>query len=328
MKNFNNKIISNIFSLEEYYLIDENDEFYGMSNNDFIFSNINDLKVRLTFAFEGREKEIIANKNYLKRHFLFIRINYENNYINILINKNSKYNDNQLLEKINKNKLLRGPIFFSLKIKEFPLKNYNLKEINKNYNDKDIYKTYILEKINNKEQINYNNNIMINNNFNQLNNNNLLPKKEKFNIFEINNNNNKAHRLEKLLNEEKIENDQLNKKIKELEKTLSSLIEKNNDLNKKNKELKMGLSRYPFELLDGEKIMSVIFFSQNNNVHFSLICKNTDLFINIEHKLYEEYPDYKNKNNLFTVNGNNINKFQTLEENGIKNSNIILLSEI
>ena len=90
----------------------------------------------------------------------------------------------------------------------------------------------------------------------------------------------------------------------------------------------MGLSRYPFELLDGEKIMSVIFFSQNNNVHFSLICKNTDLFINIEHKLYEEYPDYKNKNNLFTVNGNNINKFQTLEENGIKNSNIILLSEI
>ena len=109
-------------------------------------------------------------------------------------------------------------------------------------------------------------------------------------------------------------------KIKYLEKLLKE--ERN-----KNIELKEKLARYPFELLPGERMMSIIFSSLTQNVHYSVICKNTDIFVNVELKLYKDYPEYKKgEKNFFTVNGNKIDKYKTLEENGIKNSDVILIN--
>ena len=73
--------------------------------------------------------------------------------------------------------------------------------------------------------------------------------------------------------------------------------------------------------------MSVIFYSVDQRVQTSILCKNTDLFVNIELKFYEEYPEYKGKNYYFTVNGRQINKYQNLKDNGIKNSDVILLQQ-
>ena len=97
------------------------------------------------------------------------------------------------------------------------------------------------------------------------------------------------------------------------------------ELNKKIDELKEKLSRYPFELLKGEKIISVIFTTEDQKIHYSIICKNTDKFINLEEKLYNDYPEYFKKDCcFFLVNGNLINKSQTLDENKIQNSDIII----
>jgi len=71
--------------------------------------------------------------------------------------------------------------------------------------------------------------------------------------------------------------------------------------------------------------MSVIFFSTNQKIHYSIICKNTDLFTKIETQLYKEYPEYGNLENYFIVNGNKINKYKSLKDNNIKNSDIIML---
>ncbi len=59
----------------------------------------------------------------------------------------------------------------------------------------------------------------------------------------------------------------------------------------------------------------------------SFICKNTDQFTRIESLLYEieEYKQYKLIDNYFLVGGRKINRYQTLEENGIKNSDLITL---
>ena len=93
-------------------------------------------------------------------------------------------------------------------------------------------------------------------------------------------------------------------------------------------DLKEKLSRYPFELKKDEKMISVIFTSDDKKIHSSVICKNTEKFITLEEKLYEDYPEYSKNNNDFVVNGNIIQKFKTLEENNISNSNIIILNQI
>ena len=98
------------------------------------------------------------------------------------------------------------------------------------------------------------------------------------------------------------------------------------DLIKENKELKEKLSRYPFELLDKEHMMSVIFTSSEQKLHCSLICKNTTKFIKLEEEICSSYPEYKEIDFYFTANGNIIDKYKTMEENKIKNNDIIILN--
>ena len=92
-------------------------------------------------------------------------------------------------------------------------------------------------------------------------------------------------------------------------------------------ELNRKLKRYPIELLEGEKLISVIFTSSDQKIHYSTICKNTDNFHYLEDKLYKDYPEYKQNDNYFIVRGSIINKYETLEENHIKNSDIVILNK-
>ena len=288
-----NNMLFNIFNLEEYYLIK------NFGNFDFILlnkSNNSDKNIRLSYLNGSKSREILVNKDFLKQMFIFIRIYFNDYYFNIIIDNKKKFDEKDILKSINNSKDMRPVIQINLNINEFPITNYILKEKNKSNKDIDIDKVYIFEKPNNMNQINNN---MINNN----------------------------NRLERLLKEEKSENDELNKKISELENILNEQINKNSQLTKKVKELEAKLSRYPFELLEGEKIISVIFYSVSFKIHTSLICKNTDLFVNVEIKLYEEYPNARRNNNYFTVNGRRIDKYKSLKENNIKENDVILLEE-
>ena len=79
------------------------------------------------------------------------------------------------------------------------------------------------------------------------------------------------------------------------------------------------------KLNSGEKIMTVIFVSEDQKIHYALICKNTDKFKDIEEKLYKVYPDYSKTNNYFKANNLTITKSKDLDDNKIKNSDIITL---
>ena len=125
------------------------------------------------------------------------------------------------------------------------------------------------------------------------------------------------------------------KKNKELEqKLLNQNKEKDNIINLMNKiiekdeEIKQLKSVMPFEIRKGEKLISVIFRSVDQNILYSIICKNTDKFTTIENLLYEEYPKYRDSENIFLFNGKTINKYLSLEENNIINSAIIMLNQI
>ena len=57
--------------------------------------------------------------------------------------------------------------------------------------------------------------------------------------------------------------------------------------------------------------------------NYAMTCKNTDLFVTLEEKLYNDYPKYKDYDTFFQVNTRKIKRFKTIEENNIKSNDII-----
>ena len=176
---------------------------------------------------------------------------------------------------------------------------------------------------------NYKNNSQINNN--QIKNNKSLNENNKNlqNNYEI-----QINELKRQLNKEKnknqkliIENNNLKNIIQKYEITIKSLKD---EINKKNIEIeKYNLDKqsedYITSLKPGEKIMCINFVSMGRQdiTNYALACKNTDLFVRLEEKLYNDFPQFKNYETYFEVNTRRIKRFKTLEENNIKNKNII-----
>ena len=147
--------------------------------------------------------------------------------------------------------------------------------------------------------------------------------------------------LENQIEKEKKENIVLKNKIKYLEKenfennsqislrnglSTDELFKLMKQLREKEEEIKELKSTMQFNLKPGEKLISVIFVSVDQKIHYSLICKNTDIFSTVENLLYKEFPEYKETENYFILNGVKINKYKSLEENKIKNNSIITLN--
>jgi len=191
---------------------------------------------------------------------------------------------------------------------------YEINELKKELNKEKLKNKDLEEKINILEEKLKNE---------KIKNNNLKDKINKLNEnmdnlkIELDEEIEKNKILEKNLEKEKMSKD--NSKISML---YEKIFEKENEI----KELKLKLSRFPFELNKGEKLMSIIFTSLDQKIHHSIICKNTDKFNYIENKLYKSYPEYQDNENFFTVNGIKINKSKSLEENKIRNNNIIILN--
>ena len=78
------------------------------------------------------------------------------------------------------------------------------------------------------------------------------------------------------------------------------------------------------------KIISVLFMTQGNQdiINYSMACRTTDLFSNLEERLYQDFPKYRNVDKIFKVNTNSIIRNKTLEGNNIKNNDIICLFPI
>ena len=255
-------------------------------------------------------------------------------FINIIIHyKDLDIQNNQMNQRIfnkNNNSSQENIIIFN--------QRNNNRDINSKKNN--IYKNY---KINQE-------------NYNQIKNNNYLDqtlgnkitflenelKKMNDMIKDLINKNNK---LENMMNDLKNENleykkiiNQQNQKIENLNDKFNFFDKKNNnfeneildlvkELREKEREIKSLKSSFPFEIKQGEKLMSIIFVSVDQKVHHSFICKNTDIFINLEKLLYDIYPKISECENYFLVNGTKINKYQSLESNNIKDSDIITLNQ-
>ena len=71
------------------------------------------------------------------------------------------------------------------------------------------------------------------------------------------------------------------------------------------------------------QLISVFF--QHPNYNYSVACMKLDTFAEVEEKFYKEFPELRNTNNVYLVNGKEVLRFKTIEENKIKNGYPVLL---
>jgi len=81
-------------------------------------------------------------------------------------------------------------------------------------------------------------------------------------------------------------------------------------------------------LSPGDKLISIKLISIDKNINFSTYAKVNDNFRKIEAIVYDKYPEYREYENFFLVNGKRINKNKTLEQNNIKDKDVLTLSKI
>ena len=72
-------------------------------------------------------------------------------------------------------------------------------------------------------------------------------------------------------------------------------------------------------------MMCVYFTSSDQNIHYPIPCINTDIFAEVEEKLYKIYDEYRETNNIFLAKGNIIKRFKKMSENNIKDGDKIQL---
>ena len=156
------------------------------------------------------------------------------------------------------------------------------------------------------------------------------------NIPNTNYNESENDKLKRQLNEEKNKNMKLINENKILKKQINAL----NDKIKKLEEMQINQDKLKFnkfnnsikqndfllhEMKPSEQLLNVTFITSGTNglINYQLICKNTELFVRLEERFYNDFPQFKEYDLFFKNNNKKIKRFKTLEENNIKDKDVI-----
>ena len=144
-------------------------------------------------------------------------------------------------------------------------------------------------------------------------NNNLKNKLNESNKI-ISDKQSKIDSLNSEITDMKVKNDFNNKKIVTL---MDDIEQKENELKKLNSVItKFGKQLNP---------ISINFKTSGSSKDYEIVCDYSEIFSNVEEKLYQSFPKLKNKNNLFLFNGNKIEKEKSIILNEINNKSVVLI---
>ena len=191
---------------------------------------------------------------------------------------------------------------------------------------------------------------------NEINKNQLSEEKNK--LIEQNNEKdkkllNEINRLKTELEKYKIENENLKSNLAKANKIIDGL-QKNQITNSNNKEikilkdenknlkeqlnlrvneinqlkLKIQNNGKEDELVNIKDIMVINFISTDSSIHCGIKCLPTYTFAKVEEELYQHYDDFRNTNNVLTVNAKPILRFKTIKENNIHDGDIVQLIKV
>ncbi len=77
-----------------------------------------------------------------------------------------------------------------------------------------------------------------------------------------------------------------------------------------------------------ERLMTLTIISKDEEIHFTTICHKKDYFSKIKELLFEQYPEYKKDKNIFYLKDKKIGENKSLENNGVKDNDILLLKNL
>ena len=146
---------------------------------------------------------------------------------------------------------------------------------------------------------------------------------------EINNLKSELSKANKIINEQKL-------KIQELQTQLNIYNNNINDLNNNLKNYQNIINQKDIELnnlknqllsnnnniinnFNLNEMMCVNFISGDQQIHYAVPCLKSNTFAEVEEKLYQKFPIYRETNNNFIANGNLVLRFKTIGENKIGN---------
>ena len=109
----------------------------------------------------------------------------------------------------------------------------------------------------------------------------------------------------------------LNDNNKLINSLLNRIKIKENEINLLKEQIKSNPNKKKTFNID--EMITVNFISSDSKVHFAVPCIKTNIFAEIEEKLYEQYPEYRETNNTFLANGTQVLRFKTIEYNKIGN---------
>ena len=159
------------------------------------------------------------------------------------------------------------------------------------------------------------------NNFNNLQN-------------EINNLRIQLSNANKINNEQKLKIQELQTNLYNcnniINKLKNNITELQNIINQKDIELNNHRTQLPNYISNNINIPNnpnvkfndvrcVNFISGDQQIHYAVTCLKNNTFAEVEEKLYQKFPVYRNTNNNFIANGNVVLRFKTIEEDKIGN---------
>ena len=120
-------------------------------------------------------------------------------------------------------------------------------------------------------------------------------------------------------------NNQYINTIKELE---NNITQKNNQLNELKAKLQninaTNANNQPNKISQ-DRDKCVNFISIDSKICFGIPCSGNSTFAEVEELLYREYPEYRETNNTFLVNGKQILRFKTINENNAGTGRPVML---
>ena len=137
----------------------------------------------------------------------------------------------------------------------------------------------------------------------------------------------KANKIISGIQNNQINNNEIKKLKDEIEKLKYQLNIKENEI----KDLKIKIQNnvvVDLPKYNINEIMVITFISQDSSVNEGMKCLSTDIFAEVEEKLYKKYDNLRNTNNMFTANAKPILRFKKLCENGIKDGDKIQLFKL
>ena len=136
----------------------------------------------------------------------------------------------------------------------------------------------------------------------------------------------KANKIISNLSNNPVDNNELKKLKDEITNLKLKLSEKDNEiLQLKNNSKNNVIEEQSFKYRD---IMVITFISIDGSVQYGMKCLPTEVFAEVEEKLYKKYDNLRNTNNMFTANAKPVLRFKKLCENNIKDGDIIQLFKL